>query len=592
MTNREEYLNSIRIEAEEKTRHYKSRARILSWTRLLIILSLVLISYLAMQPTASAQLLWAWLPGIPLFLFFVKMHESTKEQLAFYLSLSSISKEEISSLKGVLEREVVSIKVDPKHNYARELDLFGKHSLHHHLNRCWTKTGAEVLADQMMNPPYEEWKERQNLFKELEAEADWAMHYRAQGELVEDREGLIAILQKWKLQPFKAFPNLYWPLMIAGIVGVWISLWFFTKEPSSETFMPIFYSFVFNLALLGSRAKVLRTQLERVGRISGVIESFSQLLGKLEAKEFTSDYGKSFKAKFKLDLGVSKKLKQLSELLSSLDQSANVVVLIFLNGLFHYHLFRLRALEKWHKRNAGDLEFWLEGLYHMESYLSIANYHANHPELNWPHLNDEEHFEALELSHPLIPVSDRVANDLVFNTEKYVILTGSNMSGKSTFLRCIGVNLILAQMGAKVSARSFSAYPYRLLCSMNPQDDLRADTSYFQAEILRLRDLLNQLSTERTSFFLLDEILRGTNSNDKQEGTRGFLKKIEAAPAKGFIATHDVEIAHMADDNQNFRAAYFESKVVGEELLFDYTLREGICKTPNAGLLMRQHGLI
>ena len=154
------------------------------------------------------------------------------------------------------------------------------------------------------------------------------------------------------------------------------------------------------------------------------------------------------------------------------------------------------------------------------------------------------------------------------------------------------MNLILAQLGAKVDARAFEVYPYQLLCSMNPQDDLRAETSYFQAEIIRLSGLLNSLTNKRKSFFLLDEILRGTNSDDKQEGTRAFLQKIKEAPAQGLIATHDVDIAHMADTNRLFRAAYFESQVVGEELQFDYKLRAGICKTPNASLLMKRYGLI
>lgn len=589
---RSTFLKSHQAAAQEKVKFYQLRMRAIGWIRLVLIVLLLVLSYWAMQENGPDDLLWSWALGLPLFLYLVKRYEESLEQLQYHLALAEICHEEQLAQKGEFSRGVHQAEVPVEHTYARELDLFGPRSLHHHINRAWTKDGADFLVSEMLDPPYDLWAERQAFFKELEERPDWALDYRAQGETSKEHIGMKSLFEQWQNQSFQAFPNWYWPFLIAGLIGVWVTGFYFSQGPSAESFRYFLYALIFNWLLLGSRIKVLRAQHAQVGKVSEVLGSFAKLLRRLEGRDFRSNYGQTFKRTHELEKGVGQKLNSLSSLLSSLDQTANAVALMVLNGLFHYHLFRLKSLENWHAENAKDLVFWIEGLHKMEAYLSWANYHANHPEFNWPKVDKAFGFKAEGMGHPLIRSEVKVYNQLSLEEEKYIILTGSNMSGKSTFLRCIGVNLILAQLGAKVDARAFEVYPYQLLCSMNPQDDLRAETSYFQAEIIRLSGLLNSLTNKRKSFFLLDEILRGTNSDDKQEGTRAFLQKIKEAPAQGLIATHDVDIAHMADTNRLFRAAYFESQVVGEELQFDYKLRAGICKTPNASLLMKRYGLI
>lgn len=592
ISERTSFLNTHLAKAEAQSRYFQSRLRKIGWFRLALIVLLLALSYWAMQDSGADELLWSWALGFPLFLYLVRVYEDSRDKLHYHQAKAKVCKEELGALNGTFSRKVHQTQVAAEHPFARELDLFGPQSLHHHVNRAWTHAGAEVLAEEMREPPHKEWSERQEFFKEVEADPEWALHYRAIGETSSEQLGIKALFKTWQSDKFEAFPNWYWPLLIAGLIGVWTTGFLFAQAPGAESFRYFFYALIFNWLLLGSRIKVLRAQHAQVGKVSEVLAAFAKLLVLVENKEFTSSYGCKFKEDFKLEKGVGSKLNALSELLASLDQSANAVALMILNGLFHYHLFRLKSLEKWHQKNAGDLIYWIEGLHKMESFLSWGNYLSNHPEFNWPKLDETYGFKADKLGHPLIREDVKVCNDIALDEEKYIILTGSNMSGKSTFLRSIGVNLVLAQLGAKVNADHFEVYPYQLLCSMNPQDDLRAETSYFQAEIMRLSSLLKALNNHRKSFFLLDEILRGTNSDDKQEGTRAFLTKIQEAPAEGIIATHDVDIAHMADSNALFRAAFFESQVRGDELHFDYKLREGICKTPNANLLMKRYGLI
>ncbi|MGB0978240.1 MAG: MutS-related protein [Croceimicrobium sp.] len=592
MAERSAFLERQKTQALHDARFLKRRIRIISWSRLALVLTLLLSSYWAMQVDGPSQLLGLWIPGIPIFLLLVRWYEDLKDKLKFKEALVAIADEEISAINGDLIREFSVINHDKNHPFSRELDLFGPQSIHHHINRAWTNAGAEFLAEEMKSPPFKDWQARQDYFKELEADQDWAFQYRAEGQSSGEQKDVKAVFNIWAKDRFKAFPAFYWPIMIVGIILVWYTAYGFVSAPAEGSFKLFMYAISFNLLVLGSRVKVLREQQSKLTKVSAAISSYAALLQRLESRSFISAYGKEFKSKFKLDEGVALKVKRLGALLNSLDQSANVMALFILNGLFHYHLFRLRALEQWHKKYSSELSLWLQGLHQFEAHLSYANYHANHPEFNWPSLEQNPEFRALALGHPLIPAKQRVTNDLDLNAFKYSILTGSNMSGKSTFLRSIGINMVLAQLGAKVCAEQLHIYPFQLLCSMNPQDDLRAETSYFQAEIIRLKSLLDRLNEEQYSFFLLDEILRGTNSDDKQAGTRKFLNKIEEAPAWGFIATHDVDIAHLADDNQHFNAAYFESKVQGEDLVFDYKLRSGVCKTPNASLLMERYGLV
>lgn len=592
MQSRKTFLESHLAKAKSQNQFYTKRSQHLSWIRLSLIVFLLLLSYWAMQEEGPDNLLWAWAPGIVIFLILVRVHLKVRAKASYYGAVQHLCDEDLAAIRGENIREPYSYKAAAEHPYARELDLFGSASLHHYIDRSFTAAGAQALADELLSPPYEDWKERQAYFSELEQETDWALDYRAHGFLIEDKPDLKKKVAIWAENPFTAFPKWYWLPMLAGLAAVWFFLLTLIWEPSSLGFQKFILALSFNLILLGSRSKILRAQHAKVGHVSELMSAYTKLVEDLGKRDFNSSYARSFLSNYKLSVGTGLKLKKLSELLSSLDQSANAVALVVLNGLFHYHLFRLRDLEKWHRLEAANLAVWLEGLYRFEAHLSLANYQANHPDFVQPKLQEKPSLQVHAMGHPLISSQQRVNNDLHFTEAKYIILTGSNMSGKSTFLRTVGINLLLAQLGTKVCAEEFKAYPFQLLSSMNPQDDLRSDTSYFKAEILRLRALLDQLSDDRYSFFLLDEILRGTNSNDKQEGTRGFLQQVEHLNAWGIIATHDVDIAHLADNNANFHAAFFESKVDGEQLLFDYQLRDGICKTPNASLLMRRFGLI
>ena len=261
--------------------------------------------------------------------------------------------------------------------------------------------------------------------------------------------------------------------------------------------------------------------------------------------------------------------------------------------MFLYHLHVYRSLLDWKKEHGIALLAWLDVQAEMEVWVGLASFAFNNPDFVYPEPSDTPELSAKQIGHPFINKNNRITNDLTFDGFKLVILTGSNMAGKSTFLRSLGINIILSKLGLPVCAKAMRLPQMKLMTSMKPQDSLNDNQSYFQAEIERLKVLVDDLDKGMLSFILLDEILRGTNSEDKRNGTIGFLEKINPKHLMGLIATHDIEIAELTSKSPTiYSNKYFESYQKDGDLVFDYILRDGVCHTPNATQLMKMKGII
>ncbi|WP_417602313.1 MutS-related protein [Owenweeksia hongkongensis] len=484
--------------------------------------------------------------------------------------------------------------INGEHLFANDLDLFGHHSLFQHVNRTVTLSGKMKLADEFLSDSQLEIEAKQDGVKELANEVDWRQGFAVAGMDVEENPALKGALDRWlKTESSKSIftsPFLLYPL--AGITFGLLVYWL--VDTSLQSFTWLSYAFMANLAVVFSQFKNIKKEYEQLNKISQSLTLYSRLLKHIEERDFKSSTLLKLKKRLETkELESSIALKKLSKLLDGFDQLNNVVALLFTNGLYHYHLHVLRGLYHWKKNHGTAIYEWLDVVAEFDQLNSKANFAFNHQEYVYPKIKDEKGLEALEMGHPLLNSHKRVNNDLDFDGFKYVILTGSNMSGKSTFLRTIGVNMVLMKLGMPVCAKEFSAYPFRLLTSMKLVDSLDKDESYFQAEVIRLKRIKDVLETAEPCLVLLDEILRGTNSDDKRNGTRLFMEKIGNYNALGVIATHDIDIAELAAQNATvFNAKYFESKVKSGELTFDYILRNGVCKTPNATDLMRAQGII
>ena len=341
--------------------------------------------------------------------------------------------------------------------------------------------------------------------------------------------------------------------------------------------------------------KHIKKEHELLTNMSLSFQKYASLLKALENEQFSAPFLNALKQSIVVEKATaSLAMKRLSVILNQFDSMFNPLATILMNGLLQYHIYTLFSLTKW-KRTYGHTVFqWFHVLGQFESVSSIANCAYNHPEFIFPKpLYTEGGLSMKNVGHPLIPSEKRIGNDIDFKDPSFVVLTGSNMSGKSTFLRTLGVNLVLAKMGSPVCADAFAFYPFHVFVSMRVSDSLQNSESFFFAELKRLKRIIAALEDNQKTFVILDEILRGTNSNDKRAGTIGLLKNLMRHKAVGIIATHDLVIGDMKQEFPDYLSnKCFEVEIVNNELHFDYKLADGVAQNMSAAFLMKKMGII
>jgi DNA mismatch repair ATPase MutS len=290
---------------------------------------------------------------------------------------------------------------------------------------------------------------------------------------------------------------------------------------------------------------------------------------------------------------VLRKLEKLSEMTAA---RGNPFAKIILNALMPWDIYLSISLSKTRNKLKNDLPVWLKILYELEALNSLANFSYINPEYNFPEIVEKENsiFDSVNLGHPLIPRDDKVANDFSFNKENEIlIITGSNMSGKSTFLKTIGINLCLAYSGAPVNADVLRVSLFRLFTCIRVSDSVTDGISYFYAEVKRLKDLLNELEKENKKplFFLIDEIFSGTNNKERSIGSREYIKAVSKMITFGAIATHDLNLIELEKEIDSITNYHFKEEIKNGRMVFDYKLYLGSCPTTNAIKVMQLAGL-
>jgi DNA mismatch repair ATPase MutS len=290
----------------------------------------------------------------------------------------------------------------------------------------------------------------------------------------------------------------------------------------------------------------------------------------------------------------SASILQLKKILERLDYRYNPLVHIPLNIFLLWDLQQVFALEKWKQGKEKTVVRWFHVLAEMESLVTLATICFNHPQWQFPQLSSEHGILiAKEMGHPLIPVEKRINNSFaVEGSQQLSLITGSNMAGKSTFLRSAGINVVLAMMGSPVCATELIVSNMKVMSSMRVSDNLEENTSTFYAELKKLKQIIDAVKDHEKVLLLLDEILRGTNSADRHAGSKAFIKQLVKEKAFALVATHDLELTKLAEEfPAHIHNYHFDVQVKGDELYFDYILKEGICNSMNASLLMKKIGI-
>ncbi|MBP6182769.1 DNA mismatch repair protein [Flavobacterium sp.] len=483
---------------------------------------------------------------------------------------------------------------DFHHPYAYDLDIFGEHSLFQNLNRTATYIGKKTLAKQLLSLlPNEEIVRNHKAVKELSEKLDWRQEFLALAKISDDTKSSYETLLQWSkfnstpLSKVNVWISFLTPFLFLGVFMGYL----ITSNTIFLTFLT--YVFVFNLGFLGKFFKRIQIEIANSSDIDKIIKQYGLLMQKIETESFQSQKLIDLQQKltFKKE-NASVHLKELAELFSKMDSIGNFVTGIVFNGTFLFNIHVLKGLIQWKKEHSEALEDWLEVIGEFEMLNSLANLSYNNPEFVYPTLNSNFEIDFTNLSHPLLNEKTRIGNTVRFYPESFMILTGSNMSGKSTFLRSLGINMILGGMGSSVCASQANIHPLPVLVSMRLSDSLSDSESYFFAEIKRLKQIMDELE-KRPAFVLLDEILRGTNSDDKRNGTIEVVKKVIGKKAIGVIATHDIEVCLTTNEYPNVLTnKCFEVEIINNDLHFDYKLRDGICKNRSATFLMKKMGVI
>lgn len=529
------------------------------------------------------------------FVFLMRIHARLLFERTIKEALLKINVDEIDFLENNKLPFENGIEFnDFSHSYTYDLDIFGDHSLFQNLNRTATFIGKKTLSNRLIKAlEPDQIIQNQEAVDELSQKLDWRQDFSAFAKNTNDTQSSYEQLLKWCQFNSESLPK--WALVLLYVGPALFGVCLLSYLISSKEFLLdlTFYVFIFNLMILGKFVKRITLEIAHSGKINKTIEQYSLLLQKIENESFASsklvDLQK--KLQFKTE-PASIHIKKLSELFSKNDTIANYITAILFNGTFLFNLHVLKSLVAWKKENATALESWLEIIGEFEFLNSLANFKFNNPDFVNPVLNSNYEIDFENMSHPLLSNKTRIGNDVRFHPRSFMILTGSNMSGKSTFLRSLGVNMVLAGSGAVVCATQAQVHPMPILVSMRLSDSLSDSQSYFFAEIKRLKLIMDALENQ-PAFVLLDEILRGTNSDDKRNGTIEVVKKVIHKKAIGAIATHDIEVCLTTNEYpETLINSCFEVEIINNDLHFDYKLREGVCKNKSATFLMEKMGVI
>ena len=491
------------------------------------------------------------------------------------------------------------------HPYALDLDVTGPHSLLTLLDTTFSSNGHTQLQNWIFQANNLErdglpWQTRQTFIKELTPLSRLRDRCVLATRLISpnplDGSRILSLLQ----EPI-AIPHLHWFIIAASsLCALTITLGFFTLFTGLSNFWIlslIIYVFLYfslsgSIAPLFGRTLALHVELEKLVTVIATLEqsTFSnQPTIRHQCEPLLTHTTRP-----------TAYLKQLSRICQGLSIKAHPLIHLALNAFVPWDFLYVRKLHRLIIALHKTLPKWLETIGLFDAASAMARFAYINPDYHWPRLETpnkpdlQSGLTTQGLGHPLISHSLRICNDLDLRGEGHMLLvTGSNMSGKSTFLRTVGINVCLAQAGGPVCAKTFSWSWLQLYCCIRVTDALDEGLSYFYAEVKRLKVILNAIEaiTSYPVLFLIDEIYRGTNNRERLAGSKAFVQALQQSRGLGMISTHDLELTRLADTNGHIRNAHFQESVEDGTLHFDYLLRPGPCPTTNALRIMAQEGL-
>ena len=588
-----EYYEGIKDGAEKELARLSRLTATVSVARLAIVI-------------AAIACIWAWwgeavlvgstlAVGVVLFLVLVIKHNKLFGKIAMQKALNQVATDNMRRINLELDTlDGVGEYVNPRHEYSYDLDLFGQRSIFTLLNSTATKGGERLLAGSLVKPELSavEILKRQEAIKELAGMESFRIRFQALGLVAKgDNETDMDMsacnfanckLRQWQTVSIFLFPSVLAILVVMAVLGLDVSVWIETCA-------------VLSLVVASLGSKKVGQLHDSVDKVVNTVSIYHNLLSEIENGRFESELMMEFQSRLRTgDELASEASRKLAKLLSNMDQRYNWLSYLVLNILLQWDYRQARNVERWIARHEGMIGRWHDVLCKVDELCALATFAFNNPSYTFPKIDGHVIIAASRMGHPLIDAKRCVRNDVGhMECGNFLVVTGANMAGKSTYLRTVGVNYLLALIGAPVCAIDMIFTPAHLFTGLRTTDSLNDNESYFFAELRRLQTIINRAEHGERMLVILDEILKGTNSADKQKGSLALVRKLVKMNVAGIIATHDLVLGNLADEFPGMVSnRCFEAEIKDDTLKFDYKLHEGVAHNLNAYFLMQRMGIV
>ena len=544
----------------------------------------------------------SWTLGVALcvlFLYFYIRNLDTKNdrKIADASALKLVYEKEVAYQTGDYTKfDAGERYLQPTHPFTFDLDVFGQGSLFQRINRTISSGGSDYLAESLSGkweslPTTELLKhieQRVEAIGELAGNEPFLSQFKAQGAekpidtaAVKEAFGSIHALQ---IPSYFGNPT-FRILLYANLVGFYLSI-FLSIGNFVPAFLPLWWGiFNFFLATFCTH-KYIKLVNEAISKLKDQVRGYVNMASLIEKQSFTATHLCELKANLS---GAMASFGQLERILQKIDNRSNEIGIVLFNCFGLLDITIIRHFLRWQRTYEPITDQWIGASSVFDALVSMATFRLNEDEAQEATIIDSSgvSYKARSIYHPFLG-EKAVRNNFDIQNHEYYIITGANMAGKSTFLRTLGVNYILAMNGLPVFAEEMRVSVFRLFTNMRTTDDLTHGISYFNAELLRLKQLIASLDPNVPSLIILDEILKGTNSLDKLNGSRLFLEYISERNVTGVIATHDLELSKLEDENsQRFHNYSFEIEL-GTDVTYTYKIGRGVARNQNATFLLKQ----
>ncbi len=591
-----EIYNARTKECREELGRLKKIKDRIAWARLLNVLLIAAAAYY-IYPFGFSYAAVTIIVLISIFVRLVIIAANNKNNIDNNNRLVAINQQEIEIAAGNFTHLPAGLITAPAtHDYANDLDIFGRASLFQYINRTQSEPAQDKLVNWLLYPSdLNAVTSRQQSAKEIADYYQWRQQLQAHGMANSIQRTTEQKLAAWAAEKNEFITKPYWQLLRFLLPAIILTVLFLYLNDNIAAGYLAATILVF-IIVSGLISRKITPVYNQLNKIIGEVNTLYNSIECIEEQTFQSSLLKEKQSVFVHEhTKASIEVKKLKLILDRFDFRLNPMIFLPVNTFFFWDLQQIIALETWKVKNEHYIPKWIAALAEIEALATIANLHFNHPSWVFPEFDTTYPgtFQSIQLGHPLIPETKMVYND--FNTNgigQVNLITGSNMAGKSTFLRSVGTNIVLAMMGAPVCAKKMYLSAMRVVSSMRVADNLEESTSTFYAELKKLKSIIEYVNNHEPVFVLLDEILRGTNSLDRHTGSKALVKQLIKKNAVAMLATHDVSLAQLKSDYPNQVHNYhFDAQIENEELYFDYKLKEGICQSINASILMKKIGI-